>query len=170
MTRNLILLFGLVITTMLGLALYHLSAVNQMAGQAISLFHWEDTRNSATIRDVMRIRSFKPVKKRRINLGYTESVHWFRFQLVAGSLPNELSFEIRDHTIDRLELFAVTNGIVTSLGETGSRLPFAQRPSPTKTFVYLLNVEAHQQVAYYLRLDKRHENLATELTRRQRTA
>lgn len=186
MIRDLILLFGAVVTAMLGLAAYHLASVNTMVEQPVPIFHWEDAGGSATVQDAIRANAYKPVRKRRVNIGYTESVHWFRFRLVADSLPErrnagpserrtaELSLEIRNHTIDRLELFRVANGVTTSLGETGSRYPFAQRPSPTKTFVYLLNLDAGWQVGsrrgtarsvdYYLRLDKRYENLATELT------
>lgn len=169
MIRNLILLFGAVVIAMLGLTAYHLSSVSTMAEQPVPVFHWEDTGGSATVEDAMRANAYEPVRKRRINFGYTESVHWFRFRLVAHNQPKELSFEIRNHTIDRVELFEVKNGqawpgVVTSLGETGSRYPFVQRPSPTKTFVYLLSLDAGQQADYYLRLDKRYENLTTELT------
>ncbi len=163
MSKKLILLFGLVVAAMLGLATYHRSSMNRMTEQPMPLFHWEDKRGTATVQDVMQVRSFEPVRKRRINVGYTESIHWFRFRLRADSLPREFSFDVRNHTIDRVELFAVTNGTVVSLGETGSRFPFAQRPSPTKTFVYLLTVAPNQQTDYYLRLDKRYENLTTEL-------
>lgn len=164
MTRNLLGLFGVVIASMLGLAAYHLDAMRALKEQPVSLFHWADASGTVPLQDVLRIRSFTPVRQRRINFGYTESIHWFRFRLAADRLPRELSFEIRNHTIDRLELFAVTNGVATSLGETGTRRPFAQRPSPTKTFVYLLDVTAGPPTDYYLRLDKRYENLATELT------
>ena len=171
MIRNLILLFGAVVTALLGLTAYHVASVSTMAEQPVPVYHWADTSGSATVGDAMRANAYEPVRKRRVNFGYTESVHWFRFRLRAGSLPDrrnagppELSFEIRNHTIDRLTLFSVTNGVVTSLGETGSRYPFAQRPSPTKTFVYLLNPDTGQPTDYYLRLDKRYENLATELT------
>lgn len=164
MTRNLISLFGIVIVLMLGLATYHLNSVRALPDLPIPFSHWEDTGGLTTIQDAMQTGRFKTTPKGRINFGYTESVHWFRFQLQADSLPRELAFEIRNHTIDYLELLEVKAGVITSLGKTGSRLPFAQRPSPTKTFAYLLSIEAGQPIDYYLRIDKRYENLATELT------
>lgn len=174
MIKKLIMLFGIVVATMLGLGIYHLRSVNTMKQQPLSLFHWEDTGGLATVQEATRASAYEPVRTSRVNIGYTESVHWLRFRLVADSLPGELAFEIRNHTIDRLELFRMTNGVITSLGKTGSRYPFAQRPSPTKTFVYLLNLNAEDQAEphqrtggsadYYLRIDKRHENLTTELT------
>ncbi|MBC3784196.1 sensor histidine kinase [Spirosoma utsteinense] len=170
MIRNLSLLFVGVVAAFLGLATYHLRSISALPEQATIYSHWEDTGGHATVQDVVRISesttpaAFMPIRERRINFGYTESIHWFRFRLVADRATEELTFEIRDHTIDRLELFELRNGQITSLGKTGSRLPFAQRPSPTKTFAYLLNVETGQQADYFLRLDKRYENLATELT------
>ncbi|TAE30828.1 MAG: hypothetical protein EAZ91_09385 [Cytophagales bacterium] len=169
MIRNLIGLFVIVVALVLGLAAYHLQSMKALTEQPTPFSHWEDERGTATVEEVVRTGSFLPVRKRRINFGYTESVHWFRFRLVADSLPEELTFEIRNHTIDHVELFAVRKEGITSTGKTGSRLPFAQRPSPTKTFAYLLNVESGQEVDYYLRLDKRYENLATELSLWQTT-
>ncbi|GAB4020660.1 hypothetical protein GCM10028808_62710 [Spirosoma migulaei] len=167
MIRNLVLLFVVVVASILGLAAYHLQSMNALPEQATPYTHWEDVGGRARVLDAMRLASlhrFTPVRKRRINFGYTEVIHWFRFRLAADRLPKELTFEIRNHSIGRLELFEVKNGRITSLGKTGSRLPFVQRPSPTKTFAYLLNVEPGEQADYYLRLDNRYKNLATELT------
>ncbi|GAB2603467.1 sensor histidine kinase [Spirosoma areae] len=164
MIRNLVILFVVVVAIVLGMAAYHLRSVNALTEQITPFFHWEDTGGRTTAEEAARVGSFRPVRKRRINVGYTESIHWFRFSVEADSLPKELTLEIRNHTIDRLDLFERKNGVITSLGKTGSRLPFARRPSPTKTFAYLLNVETGQPTEYYLRLDKRHENLVTELT------
>ena len=163
MIRNLIVLFVIVVVVVMGMAAYHLRSVRAVGEQPVQLFHWEDTGGRATVQAVMRTAGFRPVRQRRVNVGYTESVHWFRFRLVANRAPQDLTFEIRNPTIDWLELFAVKNGRINSLGQTGSRLPFVQRPSPTKTFAYLLTVKPDQPTDYYLRLDKRYENLATEL-------
>ena len=163
MIKHLIILFVVVVAAVLGLATYHLRSMSALLEQTTPYSHWEDADGRATVQDVAH-NPFRPVRKRRINIGYTEAVHWFRFRLAADPLPKELTFEIRNHTIDRLELFEVKNGQITSLGETGCRFLFAQRPSPTKTFAYLLDVGAGKQAEYYLRLDNRYKNLATELT------
>ena len=163
MIRNLVVLFVVVLLLVLGLASYHFTSVRAITVQPVPIYHWEDTTARATVRDAIHYRRFTRVRERRFNAGYSESAHWFRFRLKSGHRPAELSFEIRDHTLDRVELFELKNGTLRSLGQTGSRFPFVQRPSPTKTFVYLLSVEANQRAEYYLRLDKRYENLATEL-------
>ncbi len=163
MIRNLVFLFMVVFILMSGFATYHFSSVKTIAVRPVPIEHWEDTSAVANIREAVRTGSFTPVEVQRFNAGYTESVHWFRFRLASGRQPVEYSFEIRNHTIDRVELFVLKNNTLLSLGQTGSRFPFAQRPSPTRSFVYLLDMPAHQQAEYYLRLDKRYENLTTEL-------
>ena len=163
MIRNLVFLFVVVVILVSGLAAYHLTSVKAIVVWPVPISHWEDTSATATVREAIRNGIFTPVQAERFNAGYTESAHWFRFRLAAGDQPAEYSFEIRNHTIDRVELFELKNNALHSLGWTGSRFPFAQRPSPTRSFVYLLDLPAHQQADYYLRLDKRYENLATEL-------
>lgn len=163
MIRNLVLLFAGVVILMVGFAAYHVSSLKTIVVRPIPLYHWEDTSAVATVPEVIRAGRFTPLKAKRFNAGYTESAHWFRFRLSANSQPVEYSFEIRNHTINQVELFELKKGSLRSLGRTGSRFPFAQRPSPTKTFVYLLDLPTHQQADYYLRLDNRYENLATEL-------
>ena len=112
MSKKLVILFCIVVATMLSLAAYHRASMNRMVEQPLPLTHWEDKGGQATIREVRQVRSFQPVSKRRISLGYTESIHWFRFTIRADSLPREFSFDIRNHTIDRVELFGVVNGTV----------------------------------------------------------
>lgn len=163
MIRNLVFLFVVVLALLSGLAAYHLTSVKTIVVRPVPIDHWEDTSAVATVREAMRSGSFTPVQVQRFNAGYTESAHWFRFRLASGSQPMEYSFEIRNHTIDRMELFELKNNTLRSLGRTGSRFPFAQRPTPTRSFVYLLDLPTHQQADYYLRLDKRHENLTTQL-------
>lgn len=163
MIRNLVILFVVVVILMSGLAKYHLASVKTIVVQSVPMYHWEDKSAEATVRQAVQSGWFAPVDHQRFNAGYTESAHWFRFRLAAGSQPAEYSFEIRNHTIDRVELFELKNSTIHSLGRTGSRYPFAQRPSPTKSFVYLLDLSPNQQATYYLRLDKRYENLTTEL-------
>ncbi|GAB2781996.1 hypothetical protein GCM10027275_27250 [Rhabdobacter roseus] len=164
MIRKLVLLLGVVVLLMLGLLTYHQSSIRQIAIQPVPIYHWEDTTGLASAREARQVGRFTRVQEKRFNTGYTESIHWFHLRIKASKEPVELSFEIRNHAIDQVELFVLKNNSLRSLGQTGSRFPFVQRPSPTKSFVYLLNVEVGQQADYYLRLDKRYENLATELT------
>ena len=105
MIRNLVILFVIVVAIVLGMIAYHLRFVNRLTEQITPFFHWEDAGGLATADEVARVDLFQPVRKRRINVGYTESIHWFRFRLIADSLPKELTLEIRNHTIDRLDLF-----------------------------------------------------------------
>lgn len=163
MIRSLFFLFVMLVIIMAGFASYHVFSVKTIAVRAVPIEHWEDTSAVATVVEAVRDGAFTPLQNERFNAGYTESIHWFRFRLPASSQPVEYSFEVRNHTIDRVELLELKNHVLRTLGQTGSRFTFGQRPSPTKSFVYLLDLPAHQPADYYLRLDKRYENLTTEL-------
>jgi signal transduction histidine kinase len=164
MIRNLIGLLVLVVLIIWGMAWYHLNSTKTIKGQPLLLSHWEDSTAKATLRQVMKADNFKITQQQRHNFGYTESIHWFKFRVETQSIPQELSLEIKNHLINHLELFEVHEGKVTSLGKSGDWLPFSQRPTPSRTFVYPISLEAYDEADFYLRLDKRYENLATEIT------
>lgn len=146
------------------MAWYHLNSTKTIKGQPLLLFHWEDSTANAPLQQVMRANNFKITQQQRHNFGYTESIHWFKFRVETQSIPQELSLEIKNHLINHIELFEVHEGKVNSLGKSGDWLPFSQRPTPSRTFVYPISLEAYDEADYYLRLDKRYENLATEIT------
>ncbi|MGM9511635.1 sensor histidine kinase [Larkinella sp. GY13] len=162
MARNLILLFSLVILAISGFAWYHAKSVSPLKVLPIQLAHWEDTTSRATVRQVLQLGiKFVPTPPGKLNFGYTESIHWFRYRLEPDRMPNELTLEIRNHVISYVDLIAVRQGKIVSLTQTGSWLPFARRPTPTKTFAF--PIDASQPADYYLRLDNRYENLATDI-------
>ncbi|GAB3643741.1 sensor histidine kinase [Spirosoma arcticum] len=163
MVRNLLWLFVLVVLAIWGLAWYHTKSVQPISPQSLSLFHWEDATGRATLGAAIRADGFRPVPNRRHNFGYTESIHWFRFRLQPTGRPREFTLDIRNHSLHAVEFATVRNGRLTSLSKTGNWLPFGQRLIPTKTFAFPLLPDARHPTDYYLRLDKRHENLATEI-------
>jgi len=163
MTRNLIGLLVLVVLSIWGMGWYHLNSTKTIKGQPLTLFHWEDSAAKATVQQAIRAGHFKITPQQRHNFGYTESIHWFKFNVTTQSIPQELSLEIKNYLINYLELFEVREGKVTSLGKSGDRLAFSQRPTPCRTFVYPISLDAYEKADYYLRLDKKYENLATEI-------
>lgn len=164
MIRNLIGLLVLVVLIIWGMGWYHLDATKSLKDQPFSLFHWEDSTANFTLSQVMKVDHFTPAPQLRHNFGYTESIHWFKFHLETQSISQELSLEIKNHLINHLELFEVHDGKIISLGKSGDWRPFSQRPTPSRTFVYPISLEAYDSADFYLRLDKRYENLATEIT------
>lgn len=163
MVRNLLWLFVLVVLAISGLAWYHTKSTQPINPQPLSLFHWEDATGRATLGDAIRANEFRPVPNRRYNFGYTESIHWFRFRLLPAGLSREYTLDVRNHSLHAVEFATVRNGRLMSLSKTGNWLPFGQRLIPTKTFAFPLRPDAGQPTDYYLRLDKRHQNLVTDI-------
>lgn len=159
MTRNLIFLLLIVVAAIAGLAWYHFDSVKTVSPQPLELSHME--AGELTVAEVLESNDFKKIVNQKLNYGFTDKVHWFRFSLEAGLVPRELSLEISNHVINEVELFEIKNEYVYSKGKTGDWYPFRQRPSPTKTFVYPIYLDSYEKATYLLKLDKRHENLTT---------
>ncbi|MBD2701460.1 hypothetical protein IC229_12485 [Spirosoma sp. BT702] len=163
MARNLMVLFVVVVLSISGFAWYHAKSIRPLKTLPLRLAHWEDTTSRANIQQVLRSTGFESTKEGRQNFGYTESIHWFRCHLDSDSLPEELTLEIRNHVINYVELLVIQQGKIVSLTKTGDWLPFSYRPIPTKTFAFPIDSHANPTADYYLRIDNRYENLATEI-------
>lgn len=163
MIRNLIVLLILIILLIIGLTKYHFKSVENMELQPMDLYHYEDKSALGKIDFIVKKANFLPVKNQRQNFGFTPSVHWFKFHISSGLVPRNLSLDITNFAINEIELFEIKNQKIVSLGLTGDRFTFDERPNPTKTFVYQIYLDAYQSGDYYLKIDKHNEILATEI-------
>lgn len=163
MIRNLIVLLILILLLIFGLTKYHFKSVENMVLQPLNLYHYEDKSTVEKIDFIIEKANFLPVKYQRQNFGFTQSVHWFKFHISSGLVPRNLSLDITNFAINELELFEIKNQKIVSLGLAGDRFIFDERPNPTKTFVYQINLDAYQSGDYYLKIDKHNETLATEI-------
>ncbi|NBA89045.1 hypothetical protein GVN16_24930 [Emticicia sp. CRIBPO] len=159
MTRNLVFLLLVVVLAISGLAWYHFDSVKTIKSLPLNLEHLEAGDLPPEV--ILKSSGFKAVVKQQLNYGYTENIHWFRFELEAGLVPRELSLEITNHVINNLELFEMKRDTMSSLGKTGDWYPFRHRPSPTKNFVYPIYLDSYEKAVYLLKIDKRYENLTT---------
>ena len=165
MKRNLLILS--IFTVFLVIISIYLSRVDK-GGQfsSFQLSHFEDKTNQATINqliDKQKQGLFKNINPKEVQLGYTESLHWFYFEINNSIVPANLSLEINNGKINGLELFEIKEGQIRSLGKTGDFLPFQQRPTPTHAFVYPIRLDSYENVQYFLVLDKRYEELTTPI-------
>ncbi|MFN8354268.1 MAG: 7TM diverse intracellular signaling domain-containing protein [Spirosomataceae bacterium] len=164
MRRTFAILTVITIALSAGLLGWVSNTAKQYLPIEISLF--EDKTNTLLVNQAAEYREaglFKANPNRRLSVGYTEAVYWAHFRLSADVTPADLSLEITNSKINALELFELKDNTFVSLGKTGDFLPFSQRPSPTHTFVYHLHLNSYQSVKYFLKLDKRYEDLATEI-------
>ncbi len=163
MIRNLVILLILILFLIFGLTKYHFKSVENMELQPLSLYHYEDKSTIEKIDLIIKKANFLQVKNQKQNFGFTNSVHWFKFRLSSDLVPRNLSLDINNFGINELELFEIKDQKIVSLGLTGDRFPFEQRPIPTKTFVYQFNLDSNQSRDYYLKLDKHNEIFSTEI-------
>lgn len=163
MIRNLFILFFSLVLCTIGLVYYHFISTKNIETIPLNLLYFEDKSGVEKLDFMLTKAKFIKSQNGRQNFGFTTSNHWFKFQLEAGKEPQALSLEITNFNINHLELYEMNQHKIASLGVTGDRYPFAQRPMPTKTFVYQIYLNSYQSADYYLKLDKRNEILITEI-------
>lgn len=163
MTRNLIILLLLVISTIFGFSWYHFHSVKNINSLPLEIEHFQDQQNTTSPNQLITSHLFKKISPNQSNFGNTKAIQWFRFKLKSELVPKELSLEITNNSINELELFELKNNQLISLGKTGDWLKFSQRPSPTKTFVYPISLDSYQNATYLLKINKREENLVTNI-------
>lgn len=123
-----------------------------------SLYHLEDTTGNLTIDQAVdqqkkghfRLSNSLTVRQ---DFGYKTAVQWLYFELETVQKAN-LMLEIEYANIDDFELFSVQNGVVQSLGRTGDRFTFTQRPYLNNNYVFPLRLLAGERTGYYLRFGR----------------
>lgn len=146
------------------------------------LFHLTDSTGRLTIHQVIerqRAGQFQKQKSRtsRQDFGYnTTATHWLFFALDDTPLtkPQErqLMLEIEYANLDELQLIEVSNGQIKSLGLTGDRFLFRQRPYQSNNYVFPIRARsgAGQQAQYYLRVKQPHAILSFSMQLWHRSA
>ncbi len=163
MTKKLFILLLFVISIILSLSWYHNYSIQNINSLPINIEHFKDKQANANPEKLILSKLFNKNAQNQSNFGNTTVIHWFRFKLESGLVPRELSLEITNHSINQLELFELKDTTFHSLGKTGDWYKFSQRPSPTKNFVYPINLDSYQNATYLLKIDKRNESLVTEI-------
>ena len=137
------------------------------------LYHFTDPTSQLTLSQVIerqRAGQFRLSASltNRQDFGYNATAtHWLFFELTAPANPPQLDrqerlsrpggmarlmLEIEYANLDELELIEVSNGQAQSLGLTGDRFQFNQRPYQNNNYVFPIRLRAGQTARYYLRL------------------
>ena len=130
-----------------------------------SLYHVKDSTGQLSIDEVIRLRGsdqFRPLASRTIrqDFGYnTTAVHWLSFDLETIQRA-DLMLEIEYASIDEVELFIEQAGAVRSLGRTGDRFLFQQRPFVNNHYVFPIQLPTGDKARYYIRLHQPHAVLS----------
>ncbi|MCB1319490.1 MAG: hypothetical protein KDK34_04535, partial [Leptospiraceae bacterium] len=99
----------------------------------------------------VRGQKFEPTD--RLSFGYSESVHWARFELRNESGEKHLLLEITYPVIDKLELYMVDDSGRLLHKTQGDSLPFDQRDLHHRNFVFDLPIRSGSTAEVYLRVD-----------------
>lgn len=130
----------------------------------IILSHYADSTGKMGTSEALSAfdgQQFKPIQ--RTNFGLTSANHWLYFKVQNDYIPKNFSIEITNHRINQVAIFERQDGQLRPLGITGDTYPFKQRPSPNRSFVYPVQFNANETAEYFVLLDKRHEELLTDI-------
>lgn len=99
------------------------------------------------------------------NKGVTAHAYWLTFRLTASQRDtNTYYLHLSNRGINQTALYAQKNGQLISLGSAGDHLPFANRPYPSTSFIYPLQIGAGDTITYFLYCNKKNENLNLKLS------
>jgi signal transduction histidine kinase len=129
------------------------------------LYHLEDTVGQIDILKAIDLQkkgrfheSFSHTHRQ--DFGYNKSFHWLFFELNATQKAN-LMLEIEYANIDHIELYEVKeNGQIRSLGLSGDRYKYAQRPFMNNNYVFPIRLKTNEKAKYFLYLDQRNAILS----------
>ena len=95
-----------------------------------------------------------------INMGISNRLYWFRFQLYNASGTDEQFYLLNSNRgINEMELFQKKGKQIVSLGLTGDHYPYNQRPYRSGNFIYPIPIGAGDTATFYLYCNKKNENL-----------
>lgn len=148
-----------------------------------NLAHLSDSTGRLSVDEVMsqpKVARFQELHSQtnRLDFGYNKTaVHWLAFDL-ADPAPNttgRLMLELEYANLDDLELFQrmpETKGgeVIRSLGRTGDRYAFGQRPYRNNNYVFPIQLQAGQKGRFLLRLNQPHAILSFAMQTWQRPA
>jgi two-component system, sensor histidine kinase LadS len=129
------------------------------------LYHFEDKVGQIDILKAIELQKKGRFREsfshtHRQDFGYNESLHWLFFELKAAQNTN-LMLEIEYANIDHIELYEVKeNGQIRSLGLSGDRYKYAQRPFLNNNYVFPIRLAPQEKAKYFLYLNQRNAILS----------
>lgn len=106
---------------------------------------------------------FKPIVSPtgRQSYGYNTDYHCLFFEVSSSlNVPQRLMLELEYSNIDEVELFEKKGDQIRSLGLTGDKYAFVQRPSSNNNYVYPLLINSTEKVSYFLLINQRNSILS----------
>jgi hypothetical protein len=117
----------------------------------------EDPSRELLIEDVSGARfdaEFEPATPDRLNIGFTHSAWWIRFDIAnTGERPRELFLRQTYPLIDGLELYERSQDGEWRKLSTGDRQVFSSRPVAHRDFLFPLSIPQRSVRSYYLRYE-----------------
>ncbi len=126
------------------------------------LYYFQESDSLLSPGQALRLQQagrFQQTSNSTINFGNTKNRYWLYLEVGNQQEAVDLVLEINNAHLYRANLYQVTPALIEPLFETGSLLPFQQRPIMHRNLAFPLRVAAKSSIAYLLMLDRRDEVL-----------
>lgn len=118
--------------------------------------HYYEDRNAAhTLTEILGdpAIAWKPLPEATPSFGFTGSVFWLHFSLCpSGNRSQSPVLEIAYPLLDDIQVFAVAGGSVIYQMTSGDNIPFSERPSQHRNFVFFLPKTHPNVLDVYIRI------------------
>lgn len=133
-----------------------LLAQGQEAGRPVTLFAelLEDRDGKLDLEGARAASGWRPGPAGALLFGFSRSSYWLRWQVAnSSSEPLGLVLDLGSPRQDHVDWHVLRDGgeRITSV-RSGDRLPFAQRPIPSRNFALPLSLAPHEHIELYMRL------------------
>jgi signal transduction histidine kinase len=116
------------------------------------IYFLEDPDGSLSIDEISQVSEFSHAGKATPNFKFTESVYWFRFEIVNHFEDSALILELGYPLLDQVSLFAPRKGGGYVESKSGDMLPFSERAKNFRTITFNLDSEQGRVTEYFLRI------------------
>jgi signal transduction histidine kinase len=99
-------------------------------------------------------KQFEPYQQDNPNFGSIDDAIWLRFT-VKQNIDKDFYLQVGSAYIDSIALYAINDGQVQELQESGDNYVFSQRPVKVTTFLFPLHLQQGNELTYFLRLKTR---------------
>lgn len=125
------------------------------------LYLIQPENHSLTLEQVMSSSEFVTLENENVNFGINDNVVWLKYELINKTDIEEKILFIQNPSLDSLDLYVTSGGMVTQSFFGGRLDEFKSRLIPSKSILFKIRLPKDEQVALYLRVKSVNKTIIT---------
>jgi len=140
-------------------------SVNQITDsqQRLDSYHYLilDAEEKITIKDAIQRDDFVSLTNESMNFGINNDIVWIRYDVENKTNEEEKYLYINNASLDSLQLYVVSEGEVLGTYRGGRLEDFDERPIPSKSIIFEINIPHNKEVALFLEVKSVNKKIIT---------